>query len=361
VIDFHGTVTKVQQATATTGTVTVHVVGFDIPVKVTADTDIALHGDLVGLAGIKVNDFVKVEGFFAAAGITADEIQILDPARGSFRLRGQITAAATTAGGRTITVLGVQVLVDADTKIERRGPDGGFTAAQLVSGLDVDVMGILKDGVLVASRVKVGNRDDDAIRVSFEGKISAIQGTRIDVGTANGGLAIVRTNSATVVNGTLAVGKNVAVKGTLNAQLEVVADRITVEGASGQGGGDDGKDEFKKEVKLVAVAAGTTLKGEAKIELPHDGKTEQEVEVELENGVASKEYRLLVTFGAAGTVDFGAFTANSKGEAKVSYSTKPNGQDRNLTPLLPAGKTLKDVTKIQVTDANKVVILEATL
>src|SRR5213593_1996684 len=119
-IKFHGTVTRVEQTTTVTGTVTVHVVGFNIPVKVTADSDIVLHGDKVGLAGVEVNDFVKVDGFFSSSGIEADEIQILDDARGGFRLRGPITAVATSAAGTTITVLGVAVLVDADTRLERR-------------------------------------------------------------------------------------------------------------------------------------------------------------------------------------------------------------------------------------------------
>jgi len=69
-IKFHGTVT-VEQTTTVTGTVTVHVVGFNIPVKVTADSDIVLHGDKVGLAGVEVNDFVKVDGFFSSSGIEA--------------------------------------------------------------------------------------------------------------------------------------------------------------------------------------------------------------------------------------------------------------------------------------------------
>jgi GntR family transcriptional regulator/MocR family aminotransferase len=73
-VKLHGTVTKVEQTTTTTGTITVHVVGFEIQVQVTADSDIVLHGDKVGLAGIEVNDFVKVDGFFSSSGIVVDEI-----------------------------------------------------------------------------------------------------------------------------------------------------------------------------------------------------------------------------------------------------------------------------------------------
>ena len=97
-VKFHGTVTKVEVITTVTGNVTVHIVGFDVVVKVTADTDIVQHGDKVGLAGLKVNDFVKVDGSFSSSGILADEIQILDDTQGTFRLRGPITAVSTGAG-----------------------------------------------------------------------------------------------------------------------------------------------------------------------------------------------------------------------------------------------------------------------
>ena len=164
-VRFHGTVTKVDETTTTTGTVTVRVIGFDVPVKVTSDSDVVLHGDKVGLAGIEVNDFVNVDGFFSSSGIVADEIQILDDAKGEFRLRGPVTAVATSAAGTTITVLGVAVLVDADTTLERRGPDGGITLADLKTGLQVDATGTQTNEGLVATRVKVGSRDDDAARV----------------------------------------------------------------------------------------------------------------------------------------------------------------------------------------------------
>ena len=124
---------------------------------------------------------------------------------------------------------------------------------------------------------------------------------------------------------------------------------------------DEGKKDFKKEVRLLPVSAGTTLEGEAKIEFEHDGKNEQLLEVEIDEGQPAKEYRVLVTFGAAGTVDFGPFVAEGDGEADIKFSTKPSGKDRSLTPLLPSGKDIRDVTKIQITDSNKVVILDATL
>src|SRR5688572_12858509 len=140
-LSFRGTVKKIDTTSTGNGTVTLHLAGFDIPLKVDAETDIESHGDTVGLAGLSVGDFVKVSGFFSTSGIVAQEIQILDEEKGEFRLRGDISKVSTATGGTTITVLGVAILVDADTKIERRGPAGGFTTSDFVVGMQVDASG----------------------------------------------------------------------------------------------------------------------------------------------------------------------------------------------------------------------------
>jgi len=359
-VKFDGTVTKVEESTTTTGTVTVRVVGFDIPVKVTADSDIVLHGDKVGLAGIDVNDFVKVDGFFSTSGIVADEIQILDDAKGEFRLRGPVTAVATSAAGTTITVLGVEVLVDADTTLERRGPSGGITPADLQTGVQVDTTGTQKNGVLVATRVKAGNRDDDAVRVQFDGKITSINDGRLQADTQGGGIAVVLVTDATVVKGTPAVGEMIRVKGTLNSQLEVVADRIIVEGQEDR---DDheGEEHFRKEVNLLPVASGITLKGEASVEYKkkENGSVEQKLNVAIRKGEPGKEYRILVTFGSAAPVDFGPIVADARGNAGVRFSSNPKGKERDLRPLLQT-ETVRNITKLQITDSSKTVLAEGS-
>ncbi len=358
-VRFHGTVTKVDETTTTTGTVTVRVIGFDVPVKVTSDSDVVLHGDKVGLAGIEVNDFVNVDGFFSSSGIVADEIQILDDAKGEFRLRGPVTAVATSAAGTTITVLGVAVLVDADTTLERRGPDGGITLADLKTGLHVDATGTQTNEVLVATRVKVGSRDDDAARVQFDGRITSNNDGRLQADTEGGGIAVVLVTDSTVVKGTLAVGKMIRVKGTLNSQLEVVADRIIVEGQE-ERDDHEGEEHFRKEVNLLPVTAGITLKGEANVEYKknEDGSV-QKLKVEIRKAEPNKEYRILVTFGSAGAVDFGAIVADARGNAGVRFSSNPKGKERDLKPLLQA-ETVRDITKLQITDSSKTVLIEGS-
>ena len=335
------------------------VIGFDVPVKVTSDSDVVLHGDKVGLAGIEVNDFVNVDGFFSSSGIVADEIQILDDAKGEFRLRGPVTAVATSAAGTTITVLGVAVLVDADTTLERRGPDGGITLADLKTGLQVDATGTQTNEVLVATRVKVGSRDDDAARVQFDGRITSNNDGRLQADTEGGGNAVVLVTDSTVVKGTLAVGKMIRVKGTLNSQLEVVADRIIVEGQE-ERDDHEGEEHFRKEVNLLPVTAGITLKGEANVEYKknEDGSV-QKLKVEIRKAEPNKEYRILVTFGSAGAVDFGAIVADARGNAGVRFSSNPKGKERDLKPLLQA-ETVRDITKLQITDSSKTVLIEGS-
>ncbi len=358
-VTFRGTVTRVEQ-TSGGGTVTVRLVGFDVAVKVTGETDIESHGDAVGLTGIRVGDFVKVSGFFSASGIVAKEIQILDAQEGEFRLRGMITKVSTSAAGTTITVLGVDVLVDANTKIEKRGPEGGFSALNLMVGMQVDVRGTEKNGKLVATRVKAGNREEDVVQVRFEGVIKKMDAGRLMVDTEGGGMAVVLITSSTKIKGTLAVGKFVEVKGTLNDKLEVVADSIKVDG-EGDGDRGEGEAKFKKEIKLSPVSSGTELKGNAEIELEkEDGRTQQKFEVEIEKAKPNTEYRLKVEISSSGMVDFGTFTTDREGKAEVKFASPPKDEARDLSKFLPVGKDVRDFKKVQISDKDGKVVLEGS-
>src|SRR5947209_6519416 len=62
-VQFHGTVTRVDRTA--TPSVTVRLAGFDVTVRVSADTEFEFHGDDVDLADVRVGDFLKVSGYFA--------------------------------------------------------------------------------------------------------------------------------------------------------------------------------------------------------------------------------------------------------------------------------------------------------
>lgn len=356
-LTFRGTVSKIENTSTVNGTVTIRVVGFDVPIKVDATTDIESHGDSVGLAGLAVNDFVKVAGFFSSSGIVAKEIQILEKEKdtGEFRLRGNITKVSTDSAGTTITLLGVAVLVDANTKIERRGPDGGFTAKDLAVDMQADAQGTEKDGKLVASRVKVGNREDDLIKVRFEGRIISIKTDILVVDTESGGVAEVLKSSSTKVIGTLVVGKMVEVKGTLNSKLQVVADLIKVDGEEEDQ--DNKGAEVHKEIKLSPSSKDAEIKGKAGIEYKkEEGKVEQEFMVEIEKGNSKTDYKIGVEISSSGTVDFGTLTTDANGKGKVKFTSNPKGDERDINKFLPSGKDVRDFKKVQITLAGKVVL-----
>lgn len=362
-LSFRGTVTMVESTPAGsnsvgTGTVSVRAVGFDIPVQVNAETDIESHGDKVGIDGIAAGQFVKVSGFFSAAGIFAKEIQILDKADNEFRLRGSISNIRRSASETTITVLGVDVLVNTDTKIERRGPDGGFTAGELAVGMQVDTRGAQQDDKLVATRVKVGNREDDAVEIRFEGTITSISSDKNElmVDTAGGGTAVVLKTAGTKLKGTLAVGTLIEVKGTLNKDLAVVADTIKADGVDVHEAKEKEKqrpENVRKEIKLSPPADAKStdgLKGSASITYKKEGtKVDQEFEVEIEKADPKAEYSIGVHIaGMTGPAEFGKFKPDSKGNIKVKFSTSPKGTELGISTLLPTGRDVRDLGQVQI-------------
>src|SRR5262245_30921070 len=201
-VDFHGTVTKVDLSSTTAMFVDLRVAGTDVRVRVTTDTEVEAHGDETEPSDIRVGDFVKVSGFFMNSGITAREITILDRGDGEFRLLGQIGSVRTAANGTIISVLGIDVLIDSETKLARRGSNAAITAAGLAANMFVDARGIHRQNQFLARLVIVGQREEDPIRVHFEGKITALATGRLTVDTQAGGSAVVLIDSATVVTGT---------------------------------------------------------------------------------------------------------------------------------------------------------------
>ena len=359
-VRFRGTVTRIDRNSAVSGTVTLRVMTLEVPVKVNSDTEIEA-GDEIGLAGLQVGDFVKVDGHFSSAGIVAEEIEVLDEFVNTFRLRGLISAVRATPSGLVITVLGVDVLMDANTQLEQRGSPGPFPVSSLAIGMSVDVRGTLQNNVLLATRVKVGPRDGDAIEVEFEGKITSLNAGRLLVDTEGGGNAVVLFNSSTEIQGTLAVGKFVEVEGILNSSLEVVAREIKVDGDDDRDADDDDDDEdddeFEKQIRLVATSPGSAITGSAKIELESEhGTTKQEFEVEIEKAAPNTTLRIRVQIAGSGVFDFGQLVTDGDGKAKVRFRSDPSGSDRALLPLLPSGKTVVDFQRVEITN-NIVVVL----
>lgn len=360
-VQFHGTVVGVEMRSATEGVLTLRVMGFQVPVRLTGDTEIEAHGDEVELRDLRVGNFVKVSGFFTDSTIVARETIIIDRGEGEFRLRGLISAVRTTGLGTVITVLGIDVLVDSETKIERRGPDGGFTAARLAAGMTVDTAGQRVEDRFVARRVKVGMREDDAIRVEFAGRITAISANRLSIDTEGGSTAVVLISSSTIIVGTPAVGKFAEVRGTLNSNLEVAAARIHIKESrdSDETSHMRSSTEFKKEISLQPTTSDPAIRGEAEIEMElEDREMKQEFEIHVSRARPASEYRIRVEIAGAGSVDFGTFRTNSEGSAEVKFSSSPHGLRGNLLAFLLAGKTVRDFVSVQILNAEGTVVLQ---
>jgi len=364
-VEFHGTVVSLSMqsttTTATQGTLILRVMGLQVPVRLTSDTEIEAHGDEVGRDGISVGDFVKISGFFTNGSIVAREVEVLDRGEGEFRLRGPITAVGFAPGGTVITVLGIGVLVDSDTKIERRGSNLGLNASNLAVAMFVDARGHREEGQMVARRIKVGFREDDAIRVDFAGKLTAVAIGRLMVDTEGGSSAAVLIANNTVVVGLPAVGKFVEVRGTLNSSLEVVAARVVVKNSRDDDRNDDdddNDDEFKKAVELVRVVSNvSSLRGGAEVEVKReDGRLEQEFELEIRNAQPNAVYGIRVEVASLGLIDFGTLRTNNDGRAEVKFSTRPRETRRDLRPLLPQGKTVRDFVSVQILLGNAAVL-----
>jgi hypothetical protein len=357
-VQFHGTVTKLDLGSATPS-VTMRVEGFEVPVRVTADTEVEYLGDELQLSDIQINDFVKVSGFFANSGITADSITILDRGDGEFRLRGLITAVASVPAGTRITVLGIDVLVNSETKIERRGPSGGFTAANLAVNQNVDVRGFHQISEFIATRLKIGNREEDPIRVNFAGVITAVAPGRLTIDTQGGSSAIVLIGSTTVVTGTPEVGKFAEARGTLNSNLEVVATRVKIR----QSKEDDDDDppsrpqtKFEKKISLLPAGSASSVSGQAEAQLEQKGQeTTQEFEVSFRRGLPNTDYAVKVEVAGAGSVSLATVRTNREGEGKLELKSPARSGQPNLAALLPAGKTVRDITKVQILNGATVV------
>ncbi len=362
-VEFHGTVTKVDLANAATASITLRMMGFEVPVKVTTDTDVDSQGDEVQLSDIHVGDFVKVVGFFANSGITAREITILDRGDGEFRLRGSIIAIHSASNGTLITVLGVDVLVNDDTKLERRGSGGPFTTANLAVGQNADARGFHRDGQFIATRIKIGNRDEDSIRVHFQGKIIGILVNGLTVDTQGGSSATVLIGPTTIVTGTPAVGRFVDVRGTLNVFLQVVASRVIV--TLNKDDDDDNPPspltKFDKKVALRPVGAVSSIVGEAEVDFEQKGQdVNQELDIEFEHALATTDYTVRIDVAGFGTVSLGTVRTNREGEAELKLKSPPRLGQPNLATLLPTGKTVQDITKVQIVTTGGVVASEGT-
>jgi len=178
-IKFSSLVSAISQTDDYEGTVTVSIHGIDVLVIINADTEIEESGEEIDLETLSVGDFVRINAFFSDVGIVADEVNVLDARSEQFRFRGRIAATDTVGENTIISIMGVDVYVDASTDITRRGSGGGnsVAAAELMTGDEANVRGGSQDGLLLAARIHVGSREQG--NIELEGDI--VEGVFVEI------------------------------------------------------------------------------------------------------------------------------------------------------------------------------------
>lgn len=397
-LKFNSLVVSVSQTGDNEGVLTVSVRDIDVPILVTLDTEIGESGEEITLAGISAGDFVKINAFFSDEGLVAEEVEVLDERSQQFRLRGSITATDTVGESTIITVMGVEITLDASTAITRRGNGDGnaVPAADLVVGDEVNVRGGLTDGVLRGERIHVGTREQGTIEL--EGEISAITDTGFSIDIEGGGSTDVVVDDSTAVSGDIAVDAFVEIEGQLNADLSVLAFEVVIDvdgdgdadddnqrgrrgsgnsgngngnsgngngnGNSGNGNGNSDDDDSSgdnnesidvgAEITLSSDSSGVNGRAETSYE-EENGEVEQELEIELEDAAAGTIFTLTVFF-AEQSVEFGSITADELGSVEVEFKSGDDDPDQDLLTLLPDGLDVRDVTAVQVLADGSVVL-----
>lgn len=351
-IRFTSPVLGISQTDTGEGTVTITAEGVPVQIGVNRDTEIEVGGEEVDLSGLSVDDVVKVDAFFRAdGGLGAREITVLNRRGEQFRLNGLIDAltevdATTTA----VTIMGVDVIVDDDTRIIARGMGGGnsVTVAELAVGEQINAVGRLRDEQLHATRVHIGTRSPGEIELS--GLITTLDSDSLVLNMRRGGAATVLFNTNTAVSGELAEGAFIEVEGMLGSGLVITALEIVVGDPD-----DDDADENNRRVRRTngipevareardddSMRTGSELRlrsdgplnGKVEVEFDSDEEeTEQELKIELRGAASGDELSIVVLIGDE-TVALGTFSGNALGLLEVEVEITDEGSGERETEL----------------------------
>lgn len=251
-IKFHSEVIAVEQITENEGVVTIRVKGITVGVQIDAETDVVDGGTDIGLTGLVVGSFVKVEAYFSdLGGLLAEEIRVVAPPEESFRFKGALTqvmpdavlppglefdsipAITTTVG--LVSLLDNDVYIHDGTRIFGRGHRGDSSVSDLTVGEIVDIHGVYEAGILLATRIHAGKPAGGDIEV--DGTISELTDDGFVLDIKHGGLANVLMDETTEVRGDLSAGSKVRVEGMLTESLAILADEVKIENGGGNGNG----------------------------------------------------------------------------------------------------------------------------
>tara|TARA_B100000315_G_C14562685_1_gene581313 strand:- start:1 stop:933 length:933 start_codon:yes stop_codon:yes gene_type:complete len=244
-LKFNSMVIGVSQGDGDTGSLTTTIHDIEVDIIVNGDTEIVESGEEIGLGDVSAGDFVKITAFFSDEGLVADAVEVLDVRDEQFRFRGAISAVDTIAEDTVITLLGTDVTITADTDITRRGSGNGndVPVSELAAGDLVNVSGGIEDGLLVATRIHVGSREQG--NIELEGEITSVVDAQITIAIEGGTELTIVIDDDTSIVGELADDVFVEVEGRLLEDLSLITSEIVAD-VDGDGDGDDDNHRGKR-------------------------------------------------------------------------------------------------------------------
>jgi len=242
-VEFTGTVESVIVNGEGLGTLFVTVNTIELRVIVNPKTIIQDESEeLITMQDIAQRDLnkglsVNIQGKFSSSGILANRIRILmqpeeeDDAGDSFLVRGHITEIQPSGEGTLISLLGINILINADTIIKKDGVV--MTVADLDIGTKVAAIGHIEDGVWVAAQIHILTPGKKKGLLFFEGTVESYDDTagvlQVAVtGSLEDNVTTVLVTPETQVLGVLEEGAYVLVIGVLNIDYTVTAREVRV-------------------------------------------------------------------------------------------------------------------------------------
>lgn len=228
-VEFTGTISSIVPNGEGFGTLFVRFDDFDLRVLVNSRTNLEDEdGQEIEMSELAVGDAVKTKGKFSSGGIIASEIRLLAKAGNNFQLWGRVTSLQVSSGSALVSLLGITLVVNSDTKIESDG--ARVPLSDLRVGMLVQAEGRIVEGVWTAATMKVLSESRRRDEVRFEGIVREVRLDliRVEVDGVPGGVTTVLLTSNTRTVGDLQAGVVVQVAGALNPDLSVTTREVRV-------------------------------------------------------------------------------------------------------------------------------------
>jgi hypothetical protein len=120
--------------------------------------------------------------------------------------------------------------------------------------------------------------------------------------------------------------------------------------------------QFFKEAILSPVVSGTAG-GKAEIVFTQSGtEIQQQFSVRIERALANNSYRILVDISSGEPVDsgqqldFGFVETDGQGNATMTWSSSPKNGERDIRPILPPGKDVRNFVRVMVAHGGGTII-----